>query len=892
MVKSIITKILSRILNREIELRERILRIIIIIGAIAAFIGTVETIFVSNENILLLPLIILLLAFGIAGVATFRYHKIDFSAMVIGVLIMVLVFPSIFFMNGGIKGGATIWFVIGIFYGFLIFHGKMLIGFLIVNVLATTCTYVLGYMYPQFIVDMPTNLSMYADSLFSVIVVGFSCGFLYRFQNKITEQEQFITQKQNEELEAVANSRTKFFTNMSHEFRTPLNTIVGLNEMIIRESNQEHIVEYAGNVSSAARILISLVNDILDLSKMEVSKMDIVEVEYDTKELINELVDIINVQMNAKKLTFYLDIDENIPSVLYGDVRHIEQVMLNLLNNAVKYTEKGHVTLSAYSEKVDDEHVKLHMSVVDTGIGIRKEDMESLYDIFKRVDRIKNSKVQGSGLGLTITKQLVNLMGGEIKVDSIYTKGSTFSITLTQRVIDFSPIDNMFDGKAKNADIIEKYQPSFEAPEARVLVVDDSSLNAQIVNLLLQKTGMQIDTASSGEECLEMTRRKYYDVILMDYQMSDMNGAETMNAIRKQENGLCRETAVIVLTANSFEDTVHIFEDNNFDGYLEKPIQPNKLENEIVKFIPEELIEYQISEDSGNELRIQSIHRDHRKRIIVTTDCVCDLPKELIELYNIQVMYLYIQTPEGRFADTKEIDADNLMQYMQNGKLSAKAVSVTVEEYEEFFANVLTQGEQIIHISMAKDSGKSYSVAVQAAQCFENVRIIDSGMVAGGQGLVVLQAARMAAEGQSMETICQQIEHSKEKVITRFILPNVDSFYANGYVDAFTANLLKRIGMHPLIGFNQSRICVVGASMGNLENAWRRFVRQTLRRKDMINTDMVIISHVGCTVHQLELLKQEILKTVPFERVLIQKTSFSNSCNSGLHSVGISFSMK
>lgn len=882
----------SKILSRDLDLRERILRVLIIIGTIAAFSGMVETLFLMDLNFLVFPLIMVLLTFGIVGVATFKFHKVEFSAIVIGIMIMVFVFPSIFFLNGGINGGATIWFVIGIFYSFLIFTKKTRVLFLLMDMAVVICTYVVGYCHPEYIVDMPTTFSAYLDSFFSVIVVGFACGFMYRFQNKMTEQEQRITRMQNQELEAVTNSRTKFFTNMSHEFRTPLNTIVGLNEMIIRESDQEQIVEYAGNVSSAARILISLVNDIIDLSKMELSRMEITEVEYDTKELINELVDIINVQMRDKKLTFYLDIDENIPSVLYGDARHIEQVMLNLLNNAVKYTEKGHVTLSAYSEKVDEDRIKLHMSVIDTGIGIRKEDMEALYDIFKRVDTVKNANVQGSGLGLTITKQLVNLMGGEIKVDSIYTKGSTFSITLEQKVIDHSPITNMFDGKAKSTDIIDKYQPSFEAPEARVLVVDDSSLNAQIINLLLQKTGMQIDTAGSGEACLEMTSSRYYDVILLDYQMGDMNGAEALNAIRRQKNGLCRDSAVILLTANNFEDAQRICEDNNFDGLLEKPIQPNKLEAEIVKFLPDELIEYQISVDSNTESRVQSIHREHHKRIIITTDCVCDLPKELLELYNIQVMYLYIQTPEGRFADTKEINSDNLMQYMQNGKINAKAVSVTVEEYEAFFANALTQAEQVIHISMAKDSGKSYGVAVQAAKCFENVRIIDSGKVSGGQGLLTLYAARLVAEGRGMKEICEKIEKMKSNVVTYFMLPSVDAFYKNGYVDAFVANLFRGLNLHPILGFNQSRIVVTGFGRGSLENSWKRWIRRVLRKKDRIDTDMVIISHVGCTVQQLSMISQEILKIVPFERVIVQKTSFSNSCNSGLHSIGIAFSWK
>ena len=350
--------------------------------------------------------------------------------------------------------------------------------------------------------------------------------------------------------------------------------------MILRTSPDGEIKEYAQDIQVAGKMLLNQVNDILDLSQMEMKKMNIVPVAYHTEKLFGELVELVRGQIAKKELDFFLEIDRNLPSVLMGDEKRIKQVLLNLLDNAVKYTEEGSVTLTVQGENSGENDIILKIQIADTGIGIHKEDMEHLYDSFNRLDEKKNMRIIGSGLGLAITKQLVDLMGGEITVDSIYTRGTTFSITLKQAVVDKKPVGAV---QFMDRDVPEgeTYQPSFEAPEARVLVVDDNNMNSMVAQRLLSATKVQVDIAGSGAECLEMTKKKYYDVIMLDYMMPVMSGFETLQAIRNQENGPCRETAIVALTGNTLSGARQMYVEQGFDGYIEKPIQGRQMEKKF-----------------------------------------------------------------------------------------------------------------------------------------------------------------------------------------------------------------------------------------------------------------------------------------------------------------------
>ncbi len=884
-------KIMEFIQGKNLELKERMFRTIIFLGGTAATVGVVES-FLMEEMVgyQILVFILLLIAMSVAMAATFKYKKYDLSAMIMAVVIVEILFPIKFFLSGGLQGGPTIWFVLGIIYIFVVFKGKKLYVFLLLSIVTYGATYIIGYMNPELVHSLHSSKSAYMDSFFSVIAVGAVAGFLIKMYLKLFEEEHKLNLARKEEIEKNSSSKNALFANMNHEIRTPINAIIGLNEMILRSEISDEVKDYAKDINVASKMLLSQVNDILDLSQMEMGRMKIVPVKYNTARLMTELVELVRFQMEKKGLEFLVEIDSNMPSVLYGDEKKIKQVLLNILDNAKKYTERGSVIFTVRAEEGQDGNVILEMKIADTGIGIKKEDLDYIYESFNRFDEKENQRILGSGLGLAITKQLVDLMNGEITVDSIYKKGTVFTVKIGQEIVDSKPIGNI-KINANQTGNDEVYRTSFEAPEVRILVVDDNKMNSKVVNSLLLATKMKIDIADSGYECLELTKKKYYNIILLDYMMPGMDGLETLKNIRRQENGMCRETAVIALTGNVASGARQMYLNQGFDGYVEKPIQSRKLEEEILKFLPPDSIEYceNAAIEVENISQIQRFTVKKRKKIYVTTDCVCDIPGELLEKYDIALMYLYIKTPYGRFADTREIDSDSVKQYISVDDSNAYGDAVTVEEYEEFFSEVLTEAERVIHISLGTKIGRAHSIAVAAAKGFDHVHVIDSGIISCGQGLLVLHAARMALEGKSYDEICQSVENVKNRIEMRFIMPSADIFYKNGRTTATVAKLCRKFQLHPYLSVRQNRIKVIGLLNGTLENAWKVGVRKQLRNKRKICRDIVFITHAGCSVEQLEYVVDEVKKMVEFDQIIVQKASFSSACITGLESIGISY---
>lgn len=882
-------KIVQLIQGQDIELRERMLRSIILVGGFATVVAITEIIWMQNVNgILLSAMLVLLFVMGLVSFVTFKYNKYDLAAMLLGFIIVMIVMPVMFAMSGAIESGASVWLALGVLYLIVMFSGKKLVFFIIMCVISYIGTYWITYRYPELVTPMPSKAVSYFDACFSVLVVGFIAGAILKSHMLVFEKEHKQNIRQKEELEQSSNSKNTFFANMSHEIRSPINAIIGLNEMILRTNPTAEIREYALDIQLASKMLLNQVNDILDISQIEMQKMHIIPVEYQTKELFRELSEMIRVQLEKKKLEFYLDIDPDLPTTLFGDEKRLKQVFLNILDNAVKYTEAGSVTLRVQKEELNKNELILKVKIADTGIGIRKEDMEHIYEYFNRLDEKKNMQVTGSGLGLSITKQLVDLMDGEITIDSIYTKGTIFTVMVKQTILNAKPIGTMEAVKSSSGEI---YKPSFEAGEARVLIVDDNKMNAMVASRLLSDTKVQIDVANSGYECLEMTKKKYYHVILLDQMMPGMSGPETLKAIRAQENGLCRDSAILALTGNALSGAREMLIEQGFDSYVEKPIQGKALEKEILNLLPEDIIEYREDRQIRTETdsKIQQIIGKKRKKVCITTDCVCDLPEELLEKYDIRVIYLYVKTPHGRFADTKEIDSDSLMQYITHDSSTAFADSVTIEEYEEFFAEVLTQAESVVHLSIASKCGRSYGTSVLAAKGFDHVHVIDSEQISGGQGLIVLHAAKMAMEGKKVSEICESVNKMKGHVRMKVIMPGVDIFYQNGRMKALPAKICSFLQLHPLAEVRQSKVMMVNVLSGSLESAWKWGIRWHLRYKRKIDREVVFITHVACSTKQLEMIKKEILKTVPFKRVIIQKASFTTACNGGLESIGIAY---
>ena len=382
---------------------------------------------------------------------------------------------------------------------------------------------------------------------------------------------------------AASESKAKFLANMSHEIRTPINVVVGMNEMILRENKDKAIEEYANNIKSASHMLLGLINDVLDFSKIEAGKLQIVESDYSLATLINDVILGANVRAGQKALEVKLDIDESMPAVLKGDEIRIKQILNNLLSNAVKYTQQGSVTFSAKGLR-EENRFFLQFSVKDTGMGISKEDMERLFDSFQRLELSKNRYIQGTGLGLNITKQLVIAMNGTIDVQSKPGEGSCFTVQIPQEVVDETAMGAP-RAKVKEKEEIPEKDFHLVAPDAKILVVDDNKMNLMVIRGLLKNTQVQLDMASGGNECLKMTKDKKYDLILMDHMMPEPDGVQTFHMIQADKDNLNRETKVIVLTANAIEGMREQYMSEGFVDYLSKPIEARKLEETIAKYL-------------------------------------------------------------------------------------------------------------------------------------------------------------------------------------------------------------------------------------------------------------------------------------------------------------------
>ena len=404
-----------------------------------------------------------------------------------------------------------------------------------------------------------------------------------------TGQDMFLSEKKQQQAITAKEAQAKFLANMSHEIRTPINAIIGMNEMILRDSDDEEIQEYADNIKRASNMLLSLVNDVLDFSKIESGQLELVEDNYDLISLMQDEILLLNARVGGKPIEVEVDMDRRLPRKYYGDELRLKQILTNLLSNAVKYTKEGKVTIKVFFQWITDEKINLCFSVSDTGIGIKEEDIEHLFDGFKRLELSKNRNIEGTGLGLNIVKQLVELMQGNIAVKSEYGKGSTFTVFIPQKAIDKQPI-GQFDATQSSKKLTKVAAGSFTAPDARILVVDDNTMNLAVVKGLLKRTQVQLDLAKSGAECLELTKQKVYHMILMDHMMPEMDGVETLHHIKQDAGNPNREAVVVALTANAVAGCKEMYLEYGFHDYFSKPIQAEKLEELLVQYLPDEVI--------------------------------------------------------------------------------------------------------------------------------------------------------------------------------------------------------------------------------------------------------------------------------------------------------------
>ena len=404
-------------------------------------------------------------------------------------------------------------------------------------------------------------------------------------------------QKQRDIADRANEAKSRFLASMSHEIRTPINAVIGMDEMILRESNEKGIRAYAADIMSAGKTLLSLINDILDLSKVEEGKMDIIPVHYDLSSLVGNLVNAIRSRAEKKGLKFNVSVEPQIPQLLIGDEIRIRQCVMNLLTNAVKYTETGEVKLSVSAEKTDDSHISLCFTVFDTGIGMKEEDMENLFSPYKRIEEKRNRAIEGTGLGMSITKQLLELMGSELKVHSEYGKGSEFSFALQQEVAKWEKIGDITARLNALSSGTHEYRELFHAPKARILVVDDTEMNLTVMKSLLKRTLIKIDTAMSGKDAVRMAADTPYDILFIDHMMPDMDGIDTLKEIRR--SGKVKDAPSVALTANAVSGAREMYLAAGFTNYLSKPVDGEKLERMLKSLLPSEKVE---TVDDGVEM--------------------------------------------------------------------------------------------------------------------------------------------------------------------------------------------------------------------------------------------------------------------------------------------------
>ena len=653
-------KMISRIQNPEIPLKKRLFQLLSVIALAEFLIVTIYTILSGGDRVHILVMLIGTVLFTVTATFTVKSGRMRLGATISG-LLYFSIYPTTYFSSGGMYGGAPVVFSFALVYVFLVTEKLERIISLTICIAVSAICYAAAYLHPE-ILNRHTTGAEHIESFLSICLVTLLLCMLFAFVTEVYREENRIVQKQKKEIEDLSLSQKRFFSSMSHEIRTPVNAIIGMNEMNLREPLSEEVQENSQNIEVAGKILLQTINEIMDMSKLETGSMEIVEGNYPTTAMLSDIVNMTWLRAQEKGLEFRVEVNPELPVMLYGDEVHIRQILLNVLTNGIKYTRKGSVVVSLGYRTRENDTILMTYDVCDTGMGIREENIPFLFDAFRRVDAQQTHAIEGTGLGLSIVKQLLDMMGGTIHVDSVYGQGSVFHIEIPQKVVDGTPVGemNLTEGSTRNIypvpgrtgqynyhqkvkdeepskgqaeepdksqtkepDISETKEPSkgqtkktnkgqtkepnkgqtkepnsvsTEVPgkaqtgqiilngsSLQILAVDDTRMNLIVVKKLLRDTGAVIDTAESGMEALEMTAKNRYDVILMDHQMPEMDGIECLHRIRTQEDGLCRDSRVICLTANVGAEMEKLYHQEGFDGYLEKPVRGKSLEQEIAR---------------------------------------------------------------------------------------------------------------------------------------------------------------------------------------------------------------------------------------------------------------------------------------------------------------------
>ena len=597
-------RLLERIQNPEVAMQERLFQLLSTIALAEFVIVAIYTVAIGGSFGHIALMIVGTVLFATTVTITFRTRRLRLGATIAGLLYFML-YPMTFFSSGGMYGGAPVVFAFALVYVFLITQKWERVVCMILCIAASATCFAIAYLHPE-LLSRHSVFEEHVESFLAIALVTLLLCALFTFVTGVYNTERSIVELQKKEIEDLNLAQKRFFSNMSHEIRTPVNAIIGLNEMTLREDVSDEVRENSHNIEIASKQLLHSVNEILDMSRLETGSMKLNSANYTPTDMLSDIAGMVRLQAKEKGLEFKVEVDPRIPSVLFGDEMRIKQILLNVVNNAVKYTKQGSVTLfvsgytlvessheppsSDQTESGPGQTIPRSMfqavyNVKDTGIGIKQENIEHLFSAFQRIDEHENRAIEGTGLGLNIVAGLLDMMQGSITVESEYGKGSVFHIEIPQAIVDSTPIGE-FDMSKPSSKAIPQHE-AFKAPGVAVLAVDDTPMNLKVVTKLLRDTEIAVETAANGEDALAKTLTAHYDIILMDHQMPGMDGIECLHRIREQAGGKCCDSKVVCLTANAGADAARMYKDEGFDGYLPKPLQGKALEEELARQLRE-----------------------------------------------------------------------------------------------------------------------------------------------------------------------------------------------------------------------------------------------------------------------------------------------------------------